>query len=959
MLIDSGSKSNIISQNTWELLKKSKVVVFNQIKNPDKLLFAYGSTQPLKISGSFEAIIEIGLKKEPATFYVIQEGKRNLLGKATALSMGVLKIGLDINTVNSEPFPKFKDITVDIPIDKTVTPVNQPYRRIPIPLESKVNKKIDELIASDIIEEVKGPSKWVSPMVPVLKENGDIRICIDMRRANAAILREKYPLPTMDLLLPHFCKARYFSRLDIKNAFHQIEISERSRYITTFISSRGLYRYKRLLFGINAAPEIFQKIMEKMLLPCDGTVNFIDDILIYGKNEEEHDHRVKFTMKLLKDNNVLLNMDKCIFKISQIKFLGHMLSSNGIRPLESYVDVVKTFRRPTTIEEVHSFLGLVNFIGKWLPNLATLTEPLRYLLRLKLGKHANIVKYWGDDQSKSFEELKNSLSNIKTLGYYDPNDRTQVVADASPVGLGAVLIQFDSNGPRIIAYGNKSLTDSERRYCQTEKEALALVWSVEHFKIYLYGKDEFELVTDHKPLEIIFGAKSRPCARIERWVLRLQSFRYKIVYRPGKANIADPFSRLCQTRLCPPFENSDHVQQIVEFARPIAVTLLEIKEASETDEEISKLKDGVHNNNWKDPVTHCRVFREEFCMYEGIMLRGTRIIIPKILRQRVLDAAHEGHPGIVAMKNRLRTKVWWPKIDEQAEKMVKACKGCTLVSTPTAPCPMKRRHMPLAPWVDVAVDFLGPLPTGDYIFVIIDYFSRYRELKMMRTITSVATIKVLKEIFSRLGYPVSLTCDNGPQFITEDLKSFCIENGIRLHHTIPYWPQMNGEVERQNRDIVKRLKISQGLKNNWQQDLLDYQVMYNSTPHTITGKTPSELFFRRQFRDKIPSAADTENLVTDEETRDRDRIQKEKGKEHEDRKRRATQEVGIEIGDKVYPKNFSKVTKIMPDYEDSEHTVISKQGGDVLIKNDNSGQLYRRNIVHLKKVEGKWKICNE
>nr|CAH7725341.1 unnamed protein product [Callosobruchus chinensis] len=135
--------------------------------------------------------------------------------------------------------------------------------------------------------------------------------------------------------------------------------------------------------------------------------------------------------------------------------------------------------------------------------------------------------------------------------------------------------------------------------------------------------------------------------------------------------------------------------------------------------------------------------------------------------------------------------------------------------------------------------------------------------------------------------------------------------------------------------------------------------MYNSTPHTITGKTPSELFFRRQFRDKIPSAADTENLVTDEETRDRDRIQKEKGKEHEDRKRRATQEVGIEIGDKVYPKNFSKVTKIMPDYEDSEHTVISKQGGDVLIKNDNSGQLYRRNIVHLKKVEGKWKICNE
>nr|CAI5858972.1 unnamed protein product [Callosobruchus analis] len=910
MLIDSGSKSNILTEATWEQLKKSKVSVENQQKSPNKILFGYGSQTPLKILGSFNAIIKIDKESKNATFYVIKEGTRNLLGKQTAISLGVLRIGLNVNNINNiEPFPKIKNVVINIPIDKSVQAVSQPYRRVPIPLEEKINKKIKELEASDIIEEVRGPSEWVSPMVPVLKANGDIRICIDMRKANTAIKRENYPLPTIDSLLPKFRKARYFSRLDIKNAFHQVEISEESRYITTFITSKGLYRYKRLLFGINAAPEIFQKIVEKMLLPCEGTVNFIDDILIYGCTEKEHDSRVKSTLNLLKDNNVLLNKEKCMFKIQEIRFLGHILSPSGIKPLDSYVGVITTFRKPSTVNEVHSFLGLVNFIGKWIPNLATLTEPLRRLLRLKLGKNTDIARHWNGEQDEAFNKLKESLLTIPTLGYYDPRDKTQVIADASPVGLGAVLIQSDKNGPRIIAYGNKSLTDCEKRYCQTEKEALALVWAVEHFKIYLYGK-EFDLITDHKPLEVIFGVKSRPCARVERWVLRLQSFRYKVIYRPGKNNIADPLSRLCSTNCNEPnpFESHDYVQNIVEYSRPIAVSIKEIKECSETDNEILKIRDGFERNNWQDPIKYCQVFKEEFCMCDGILLRGTRIVIPEKLRQRVLEAAHEGHPGIVAMKGRLRTKVWWPKIDEHAEKIVKACKGCTLVSAPTAPHPMKRRQMPDGPWVDIAVDFMGPLPNGEYLLVVVDYFSRYKEIKIMRSITALNTINALKEIFSRLGYPSSITADNGAQFISKEIETFCHEQGIKLFHTIPYWPQMNGEVERQNRSILKRLKISQGLKKDWRQELLDYLVMYNSTPNTTTGKTPSELFFRRQFRDKIPSSLDTKNIF-EEGTMDRDQLQKQKGKEREDRKRKATEDIGLKYMTEYIGKTSLKQTK--------------------------------------------------
>lgn len=957
LLIDSGSKCNIVNDETWRHLKECHVVVSNQQKSPDKTFMAYGSKEPLTILGSFDATITAGKCTKTATFYVVKHGTRNLLGKDTAIAMGVLKIGFGINNVTQTPFPKFKDVVLDISINKSVSPVSQPYRRIPIPLENKINDKLTELVKMDIIEPVNKPSAWVSPMVPVLKSDGDIRICVDMRCANKAIEREHHPLPTMEQLIPKFRKAKFFSKLDIKNAFHQVELKETCRYITTFITNRGLFQYKRLMFGICCAPEHFQKIMERMLLGCDDVVNFIDDIVVFGEDECKHNAKLTIVLEVLKKNNVLLNDEKCIFNTSIVKFLGHELSHHGVRPLDKYVKVVDSFREPKNIEEIQSFLGLVNFVNKWIPNLATLTEPIRELTRQKLGRNTDITPLWQQKQKDAFHSLKKCLSSIPTLGYYDPHDRTQVMADASPVGLGAVLIQYDTNGPRIISFGNKSLSDVEKRYCQTEKEALALVWAIEHFKMYLYGK-KFELVTDHKPLEIIFGPRSKPCARIERWVLRLQAYDYKIVYRSGKSNIADPLSRLCHNTNAHPFDDEYHVNQIVQYARPNAVSFESLKEASSTDNELLLVKQGIMHGNWDESVKQYKLFEAELWVHEGLLLRGNKIVIPSKLRPQILDAAHEGHPGVVAMKGRLRTKVWWPKIDREAENKVKCCKGCTLVSGPNPPTPMKRREFPTQAWVDVAVDFLGPLPSGHYLFVVVDYYSRYKEIKVMKTITAKDTISVLKEMFSRLGVPVSVTCDNGPQFTSEDFKTFCREFGVRLYHTIPYWPQQNGEVERQNRDILKRLKISQTQKSDWRDDLLQYLMMCNSTPHSTTGKTPSELFYRRTFRDKIPSVIDAENQDIDLEAKDKDQEMKQKGKMDGDRKRKAA-EVEMEIGEKVYVKNMAKDNKLASDYNPTPHTVVTTKGNEVEVRNDVTGKEYRRNIIHLKKVEGQWEVQNQ
>lgn len=722
-----------------------------------------------------------------------------------------------------------------------------------------------------------------------------------------------------------------------------MEISTDSRPITTFITRKGLYRYTRLMFGIACAPEKFQKIMEMILAGCEGCLNYMDDIIIYGESREQLKIRVNKVLKRLIDYDVLLNDSKCIFEATELDFLGHTLSENGITPTHNKIEAVQKFRPPSNAEETRSFLGLINFVGKFIPDLATLTEPLRRITK----KDEPFI--WQSEQQEAFLQLKSSLTNDAALGYYNVNDRTQVYADASPVGLGAVLVQFNDNVPRVISYASKSLSDTEKRYCQTEKEALALVWSVERFHFYLFGRI-FELVTDHKALEVIFAPTSKPCARIERWVLRLQSYRFKVIYKPGKNNIADPLSRLVITDEAQPcFDGGTehYVNYITALAAPIAISTTEINELSSSDDEICAVKESLYSGEWKGQAIAFKPFETELCFSGDILLRGNRIVMPDKLRQRTIDLAHEGHPGITVMKRRLRSKVWWPKIDADAENCVKKCVGCTMVSAPPPPEPLKRKKLPSEPWKDLAIDFLGPLPSGHNLFVVVDYFSRFIEIEIMKKITADETIKRLRTIFSRFGRPNTITSDNGPTFISKEFKDFCIENGIHLTHTIPHWPQQNGEVERQNRSIVKRLIISQNTNKDWQKELQEYLLMYRATPHSTTLKTPSELMFGRTIVDKLPHIS--QPLDFDEELHDRDKIQKEKGKEYTDRKRHAKENT-IEPGDLVWLKPMYHINKLTANFEPVAYKVISRVGSEIEVENTSSGARYRRNVSHAKKI---------
>ncbi|XP_062699679.1 uncharacterized protein K02A2.6-like [Aedes albopictus] len=291
LLVDSGADVNLIRFETWQTMKEKKVRVIRSVKGCNKTLKGYGNDTPLDVVGSFVAEITVGSKTATAEFFVVKGGQKNLLGDSTAKRLGVLRIGLDINHVDTsmKPFTKITEVQAHIRMNQQFKPVFQPLRRVPIPMEEAVNKKLDQLLARDIIEVKIGPATWVSPLVIVGKASGEPRICLDLRRVNEAVVRERFPMPVVEEYLARIGKGRVWSKLDIREAFHQVELAEDSRDVTTFITSRGLFRFKRLPFGLVTAPEIFQRVMEEMLSGCEGCYWYLDDVIIEGETQEAHD----------------------------------------------------------------------------------------------------------------------------------------------------------------------------------------------------------------------------------------------------------------------------------------------------------------------------------------------------------------------------------------------------------------------------------------------------------------------------------------------------------------------------------------------------------------------------------------------------------------------------------------------------------------------------------------------
>ncbi|XP_048774395.2 uncharacterized protein K02A2.6-like [Ostrea edulis] len=951
MLIDSGATCNIVNSDIWSAIRANNESM--SLSRNTKRLFSYGSKEPLQILGTFQTVAKYGLRETSAEFAVVKGDYISLLGKDTAVELGVLRIGVegsDFCSVISEidkivasrntvfdGVGKLKNFQLRIHVDKTVTPVAQPLRRLPFNVRKSVNKKLEELEKMDIIEKVNNPTAWVSPLVVVPKKNGEIRICVDMRRANTAVQRERYPIPTVDEMLEDMNGSKVFSKLDLRWGYHQIELDEESREITTFVTHEGLYRYKRLMFGISSASEIYQRVIGQVIQGIEGVRNLSDDIIVYGTDEVDHNRKLTKVLDRLAEKGLTLNREKCKFGLSKIVFLGHVISSEGIRPDQEKVQAVSETRTPTNSSEIRSFLGLANYCGRFIPNFSTIAAPLRELTRKSTHWR------WTQKHQDAFDMLKKALASAEALAYYNPKAETRIIVDASPVGLGAILAQKQPDGLfKPIAYSSRSLTDVEQRYSQTEREALGVVFGCEKFHMYIYGL-EFEIWTDHKPLTYIYSPKSKPPARIERWILRLQPYKYKIVYIPGPKNAADALSRLSRNRV----GRIRHIAEeyayfIAENAVPKALTIQEVRQKTSEDPELAEIMRKVKTGNGRLSPKF-RTVEAELSVVDGIVLRGSRIILPKCLRRQTVSLAHEGHQGIVRTKQRLREKVWWPGIDIEAERFVRACHQCQLLTNSNRPEPVRTTVLPDGPWQDLAIDLMGPFPSGEYLLVVIDYFSRFQEVAIMKKITSERIIFQLESMFARHGLPYSMRSDNGPQFVSEEFKGYLDLNGIKHIRTTPYWPQGNGEVERQNRTLLKAIKAANAERKDWRRELPKFLLAYRTTPHSTTGKSPAELLYNRKIHTKLPEMS---KRIDHQELRETDARQKFKFKRRADERRGAV-ESKVEIGDTVVqrqPKRDKLSTEFAP-----EKFVVREKCRNAVTLEDENGSSVKRNCTAVKK----------
>ena len=959
--IDTGATINVIDRDTYN---KMQDITLNRTNTK---AFAYNTTSPVEFLGKFEGVIETRKRISVATFYVAK-GKNcgNLLSLSTAQDLGLVSLNIDkltskdaalenILQKNSKVFSglgKLKGGKIKLDIDKTQTPKAQPQRRVPYHIREKVKNAITELEKQDIIEKVpeNEATPWVSPIVAVPKKDGQVRICVDMRLANEAIRRVRHPIPTVNDISFALNGAKFFSKLDLSQAYHQLELHEQSRYVTTFSTHVGLYRYKRLNYGTNAAAEIFQYTLQTALQGLEGVKNIADDIIVFGSTRAEHDANLDKCLQRLAIKGLRLNQSKCDFLRSTLSFFGQVFSEDGTRPDPQRVVDLLNAPQPSNAHDVRSLLGMANYSSKYIRDFATLTAPLRELTK------KDVRFEWTQKHQAAFEKLKTTLATAPCMSYFDKTKETFVVVDASPVGISAILSQkprnCDTTNQQIIAYASRALTDTEKRYSQTEKEALAIVWAVEHFHLFLFGS-EFTLVTDHKPLEIIYGQRTaKTSARIERWVLRLQPYAFKIIYKSGANNPADYLSRhpTNESRRKQEKMTEQYINFVTQHSVPKAMTLKEILDATNADAALTELRDAIKTNKWDSPaVKPFKAVKNELTTTtQGIILRGTRIVIPAVLQQRAIDIAHETHLGIEKTKSLIREKIWFPQIDSRVKDTIEQCITCQAVGKPKPPEPLRMTEMPELPWRTVHVDFYGPLPTSEYLLVVVDRYSRFPEVEIVHSTRASTVIPKLDKIFSVHGIPDIIISDNGPPFNGDEYVRYLKALGIQAKFSTPYWPQGNATVERFMQPLGKALKTAKVEGRPWRQELNRFLLQYRTTPHCTTGVPPSELLFNRTVKGKIPVITKKKITNRHKEARDNEKTRRERNKEYADHRRNARKS-DIEIGDYVLVRQEKK-NKLTANFNPEPYKVIKKTGVEITAQRNN-GHKITRNVSHFKKIK--------
>lgn len=864
-LLDSGASRTIIGAKGWEFFKSLGF----KLSSKEKLRCTVANGQEHHTIGSIEVPFELQGVVKLLTVLVMPDLKHTLIlgvdffklmGVVPDLRRGEWQFLPEISSVDTlEPTSELTlkqkaalKVVLDEYFAKMGTglgrargvkhrirtshePIKQRYYPVSPAIQKNINKELDEMLRLGVIE--KSTSAWSSPILLVPKKDGTSRFCVDFRKLNEVSERDAYPLPWISHTLDKLRGAMYLSSVDIKSAYWQIEMEEESKPCTAFtVPGRGLFHFCRMPFGLHNSPATWQRFLDEVLGPElePYVFKYLDDIIIISRSYEEHLRILEEVLKRLCDAGLTISRDKCKFCLPELKYLGYVVNRHGLNVDPDKVEAIVNIPTPTTVTEVRRVLGMASWYRRFIPNFSTIIAPMTKLLR----KKARFT--WDGTCDQAWKHIKEKLITAPIITCPDYQLPFCIQTDASAYGIAGVLTQQQEEGEKVIAYISRSLNKAEKNYSTTERECLAVLWSIEKLRPYIEGT-EFTVITDHHSLTWLHKLKD-PSGRLARWAVRLQQYSFKIIHRSGKENVVpDALSRAVPS---------------------IDIESVDIADC--TDKWYNRMRLNIETHPLKFPawrVTEGRLYHYQKNIYPALTDENEpwKLVIPRQDRKRILETCHNnptaGHVGVYKTYHRIAQKYYWPKLRSDVARYVRRCEIC-LATKPERKLPaglMAERTTVDRPWKLISADLMGPLPRTrsgyQYILSVLDIFSKFTLLFPLRTATVPSIIRHLEnDVFLMFGVSDRIIVDNGTQFRSKEFRKLMSDYGVQISYTALYHAQAN-PTERANGVVKQMLRAYVSDKQTtWEYYLPKLACAMRTATHETTRLTPFFVNFGREFR---------------------------------------------------------------------------------------------------------------
>ena len=761
-----------------------------------------------------------------------------------------LKIGIDVGLIFSISESIVKDYSdvFDKPMKNSllcgVPPVEiiklakdaRPKQCVVRPLSKEdaqfMQLKVNELLENGVIRPSQSP--WRHQPIVVPKDGGKSkRLVINYKPLNELTTFDAYPFPPIEELFEKIGSATVFTKIDFNQFYHQLPLLESDIPKTAFHCNGELYEYTRCPFGLKNAVAYCFRVLKEVLKECSGVVLYLDDVCVYGSDQEEHDRKLSAVFAAIRKHGLSVNYNKCSFSQKEVHYLGFIFKDGTKRPDPSRFESVIDFPLPTDAKSLQRFLGMVGFFSNFIDHYSNIVAPLFDKLKFFTA--------WTREEIKLFEKLKSSITTA-LLYVPQPDETLHLYTDASNECISGVLVNVEN---RPVQYCSRKLNEAEKRYDIVEKEALAIYWSIMRCRTFLLGR-KFVVFSDHKPLEYIFN-NPREIPKVIRWRLQLLEFDFKVQYLKGKENVAaDCLSRINA------MEFDDNALLIDEN---------EVKEKQKFCKETSFMKTAIEKNYKRKPRMVSQVLwslKKHCTVRDGILYVHGKLFVPYSLRLKVLTIGHGCHLGRDATFERVKSLFFWPGLSKEVGSFVAKCRICSLVK-PRYYDPLLNPLIAKAPFECLAIDHIGPLPPSQgyrYLLVMIDMYSRYPFVFPVKSLGTVEVTECLKKVFAMFGYPDSILSDRGTAFESNDFQNFCTERKIVKKRTTAYNPKGNSICERFNQTLkgnLFKILVDRNLEKSYWLKFLDLALFeYRTSVHATTGFRPVDLLFNFNCRGFLP-----------------------------------------------------------------------------------------------------------